>query len=131
MSLIPYDAAAHTLITKTDLDLLATQGPAMAFVSKTARGWLQFWNDDVGQPGFYPFDWVAAAYLVDPASFDCAFVQARVLREWAFWMLPRKGLLVDAQSDRGPPSSVTYCPQTAPSLHDQLISQPDPSLKAD
>jgi purine nucleosidase len=61
MTLIPYDAARATLITAADLDSLARRNPAHHWVVQTARDWPTFWNDDVGLPGFYPFDWIAAA----------------------------------------------------------------------
>ena len=54
---IPHDAARGTLITGADLDLLARRSPEYAWI---ARVWLAFWNADVGVPGFYPFDWLAA-----------------------------------------------------------------------
>lgn len=122
VTLIPYDAATQTLITGADLGNLADQGPAMAGVSHTARDWLAFWKDDIGLSGFYPFDWVAAAYLVRPDLIDCAVTRARVAREWTFWMVPHKTLLVgrDGDTDAG----VMYCPQTARRLHDVLIAQP-------
>jgi purine nucleosidase len=123
MTLIPYDAATGTLISGADLDGLAAQGAAMAYVSRTARGWLGFWNDDVGLSGFYPFDWVAAGYLRHPASFDCAVVRAQIVREWTFWLLPRDGLVVDALGEADA-SAVIYCPQAVPALHDLLISAP-------
>jgi inosine-uridine nucleoside N-ribohydrolase len=122
MTLIPYDAARATMIRAADLDALARQGPAHQWVALTARGWLEFWNDVVGLPGFYPFDWVAAAYLVDPDLFDCAPVDARVTREWTFWLMPRASLVVDGlpKGDVQTGSPVLYCPRTAPSLHDVL-----------
>lgn len=122
ITLIPYDAARTTLITATDLDNLARRGPPYRWVTRTSRDWLNFWNDVVGIPGFYPFDWVAAAYLTDPGFFDCAEVDARVTREWTFWVIPRSSLVIDgsANSNDRPRSHVLYCPKTDPSLHDVL-----------
>lgn len=120
--LIPYDAATGILISGADLELLAGQGPAMAHVSRAAQGWLGFWNDDVGLPGFYPFDWIAAAYLLHPDLFNCAKTRAKIAREWTFWLLPHQALLVG--DDRSSGAVVTYCPQTATTLHDLLIAQP-------
>jgi len=122
VTLIPYDAAAKIMITAADLDLLTTQGPAMAQVSQTARGWLAFWQDDVGLAGFYPFDWVAASYLLHPQMFSCAVTKARVAREWTFWLVPHPSLLVGDKSQPG--AAVTYCPQTTELLHDHLLAQP-------
>ena len=80
ITLIPYDAARITLITGADLENLAQKGTASAWVARTAQPWLAFWNDEAGLPGFYPFDWIAAAYLTDPGLFHCAAVIARMAR---------------------------------------------------
>lgn len=70
----------------------------------------------VGLPGFYPFDWVAAAYLTDPGLFDCAEVDARVTLEWTFWVILRASLVIDgsANANARPRSHVLYCPKTDP-----------------
>lgn len=124
MTLIPYDAARGTMITGADLDLLSGRGPTYGWLSETSRGWLDFWNSDVGLPGFYPFDWVAAAYLADPRLFDCASTTAAMVREWTFWVWPRPSLVVEAPvsdgSGTGP--SMLYCPKASPALHDLLMS---------
>lgn len=122
VTLIPYDAATDIMITATDLDLLAAQSPVMSLVSLTARDWLAYWTADIGLRGFYPFDWVAAAYLGHPALFNCAETGAVMAREWAFWALPRVGLQVGAAPDDAGEAGemVLYCPQTADALHDLL-----------
>ena len=122
ITLIPYDAARATLITAADLQKLARRGPPYRWVALNARDWLTFWNDVVGLPGFYPFDWVAAAYLTNPGLFDCAEVDARVTREWTFWVLPRASLVIDgtANDNVRTRSQVLYCPKTDVSLHDVL-----------
>ena len=123
ITLIPYDAARKTLITGADLDRLARKGAASAWVAQSARDWLSFWNDEVGLPGFYPFDWIAAAYLTDPGLFDCAAVTARMTREWTFWMMPHLSLVVDRRSYPGakPGQDIQYCPETSTLLHSALI----------
>jgi inosine-uridine nucleoside N-ribohydrolase len=122
VTLIPYDAARATLITAADLDRLTRRGRAHAWVAQTARAWLTFWKDVVGLPGFYPFDWIAAAYLAHPDLFDCAPVEARVTREWTFGIVPHQSLVVDAATDgQGQrKSKLLYCPRTDASLHDVL-----------
>lgn len=120
--LIPYDAAKSTVITGSDLDILSSQNGVFQSVADTARGWLKFWNDDVGLPGFYPFDWVAAGYLANPGLFDCAHTHSRVALEWAFWVIPRQGLLIGEMSSNDEvESGVLYCPHAASSLHDFLL----------
>ncbi|MBC7738092.1 MAG: hypothetical protein H7245_12955 [Candidatus Saccharibacteria bacterium] len=124
LTLIPYDAARATLITGADLDALALQGPPEAWVAQTARAWLTFWNEDVGLPGFYPFDWIAAAYLTEPARFRCATGTARVTQEWTFWLKRHESLVVEPRM--GPKDvaypEVLYCPETSASLHADLMA---------
>lgn len=129
ITLIPYDAARATLITGADLDALALQGAPEAWVAQTARAWLTFWIEDVGLPGFYPFDWIAAAYLTDPEKFNCATVTARMTREWTFWLMPHESLVVEPR--RGPTGKddleVLYCPEISTLLHAVLLD-PKPLL---
>lgn len=82
--LVPYDAAQQVQITADELDRLTRLGPAFAWVAGRARGWLDYWQVDIGQPGFYPFDWVAAAYVAEPDLFGCAVTNAWIEDEWAF-----------------------------------------------
>ncbi len=118
LTLIPYDAGRGMVIGAADLQDFAQRGPAQAWLVDQAQGWLAFWQKDVGLEGFSPFDWVAAAWLVAPELFDCARVRAEVRLEWAFWVWPRRGLVVDA-ADAG---DVLYCPRTSTRLHDLLLA---------
>ena len=124
ITLIPYEAARATLIIGADMDHLARRNRSGAWVAQTTRGWLAFWKDDVGLPGFYPFDWIAAAYLADPGLFKCAKVTARMTREWTFWVVPQASLVVEpsAPGDTSE-STVLYCPETSGTLHDLLIAE--------
>jgi purine nucleosidase len=125
ITLIPYDAARKTLITGADLDDLARKGAASAWVARSAQPWLAFWKDEVGLPGFYPFDWIAAAYLADPGLFDCAAVTPRMTQEWTFWIVPHPSLVVDVFTATGDPSESTvhYCPKASALLHDVLVTR--------
>lgn len=118
VTLIPYDAGRGVVIDTGDLERFAQGGPAQDWLAVQAGGWLEFWQKDVGLAGFSPFDWVAAAWLVEPASFDCATVTAGEKLEFAFWIWPRRGLVVE-QADGG---EVLYCPRTAPELHTLLLT---------
>lgn len=120
LTLIPYDAAIRASITTDDLQTLGRQGSALSWVAGTAMGWLEFWQHDIGQPGFYPFDWVAAAYVAQPRLFNCIETNVWIAREWAFRIYPRQNLLVGTSVDRQQAVAL-YCPQTAPSLHDYLL----------
>ncbi len=124
ITLIPYDAAHRIIITADDLENLDKRGGVYRWLAERTRGWLVFWNVDVGQPGFYPFDWVASAYLMRPELFDCAITKARIDREWAFWFYPRTALLVEPalQEEEGSTTGVLYCPKTSPVLHEYLMA---------
>ena len=124
VTLIPYDAATATLITGADLDALALRGMPEAWVAQTARAWLSFWNEYVGLPGFYPFDWIAAAYLTDPAQFNCATVNVRISREWTFWLIPHQSLVVEPRIGPNHKASreALYCSKTSPAMHRILMA---------
>ncbi len=121
LTLIPYDASLRASITAADLETLEQRGPALRWVASTARGWLDFWKRDIGQSGFYPFDWVAAVYVAKPGLFNCAETNVWIATEWAFWVYPRESLLVEPLTDRQQGVAL-YCPQTDPFLHDYLMS---------
>lgn len=117
VTLIPYDAGRGVVIGAAGLELFARQGSAQAWLAGEARGWLAFWQEDVGAEGFSPFDWVAAAWLVAPEMFDCATVRAGVRLEWAFWVWPRRGLVVEPADD----GRRLYCPGTSSRLPGLLL----------
>jgi purine nucleosidase len=118
ITLVPYDAGRGAVISGADLERYARTGPAQAWLAGQAQGWLGFWQDEVGTKGFYPFDWVAAGYLVAPWLFDCATVRAEVRREWALWLFPHDGLVVSPDSE----GTVLYCPRVGAGLHDLLLT---------
>ena len=125
-TLIPYDAARSVLITEGDLDRLAISGEAPAWVAKRARAWLDYWRRDVGLPGFYPFDLLAAAYIVDPGLFRCAEVHAWVGKDpksfIPFWnpMALLVGQERDPIHDAQAMGSLLYCPEVGPELGPNL-----------
>ena len=123
ITLIPYDAARETLINGVDMDRLARRNAVSAWVAGTTRDWLIFWKDEVGLLGFYPFDWIAAAYLTHPGQFRCATVTARMTRKWTFWIFPHASLVVEpsATEDSTARDDTLYCPETFGSLKETLM----------
>lgn len=93
-TLIPYEAARGISLTEADLSRLEAQGGAAAWVGSRARDWLDFWKEDIGRDGFYPFDLLAGAYVIGPHLFDCAEVNA-----WVEQGLQALGLVLQS---RGP-----------------------------
>jgi hypothetical protein len=100
-------------------------------VAEAARGWLDFWRDDIDQPGFYPFDWIAAAYVAEPSLFNCGEPWAWIEREWGFQLLPKSSLLVDRDKPHSATASkVIYCPAADSRIHAVLMSSPPPIVSA-
>lgn len=81
ITFVPYDAARHVEVTAADLERLGSRGGAAAWVAARSRAWLRFWNEDMGRAGFYPFDLLAAVYLIAPARFRCARVEAAIAKD--------------------------------------------------
>jgi hypothetical protein len=47
--LVPYEAARKVGLGETDLEAIATTGPASRWVTDRARSWLKFWKTEVGR----------------------------------------------------------------------------------
>jgi inosine-uridine nucleoside N-ribohydrolase len=119
--LVPYDAARSVEITAAKLDRLAAQGGASAWVAESARGWLTYWNEDIGRAGFYPFDLMAAAYVIAPDRFGCARVLAGIGKDMLFLAPWRKSALLVTQRPQEleaaqPVREATYCPGLRPGV---------------
>jgi inosine-uridine nucleoside N-ribohydrolase len=103
MSFIPYDAARGIELTAADLDRMET---SLRWIVQRSRDWLDYWRSDIGRAGFYPFDLLAAAYVVEPSWLLCTPVRAwvgeddRLFRLWA-----RKALLVQPDAN----GAALYC----------------------
>jgi purine nucleosidase len=125
MTLVPYTAAREITLTESDLARLEAKGGSSAWVARRARGWLDFWKKDVGKDGFYPFDLLAAGYVLGPRRFDCANTNAWVGRDRRLW--GRVGLLVGLETEKPDrvqaQGDVVYCPRPAPDLQPWLTSQ--------
>ena len=113
LTLIPYEAARDAMVTPDDLGRIAASGSVGVWIVQGAAGWMDYWQDEVGLDGFYPFDLVAAQYVLSPGAFQCAGGTATVDFGWApdwLWVIDDAGLFVrpGAVSENGRP--VTYCP---------------------
>jgi purine nucleosidase len=124
-TLVPYEAAREVALTSDDMDRLQASGPAGAWVAQRARAWLRYWREEIGQPGFYPFDAVAAAFVLEPRLLRCAPARVRVARaEPPFGWFGAQAMFVTAALVPVPRGSmqarVTYCPEVAPELEQWL-----------
>ena len=127
VTLVPYEGARQVTLGEADLDALARASAAGAWVAARARGWLEYWREDVGREGFYPFDLVGAGYAVQPSLFDCADVVARVGKDrrlWG-WLGAPPALLVGPETGPadtpGAKGTVRYCPRLRPALSGWLM----------
>jgi hypothetical protein len=110
------ERARDVLLTPADIGQLAAPGPAGAWIARGARGWMEFWRTKVGLEGFYPFDLVAARFVMEPSVFFCAAAGARVEEGWApewLWPIDSAGLLAAPDDASGRAHSVTDCPRVA------------------
>lgn len=120
LTLTPYEAARRVRITGAELEAMTRAGGAGAWVADRSRGWLQYWRDDIGLDGFYPFDAVAAARVLRPDRFECAAVQAWVGEDPRIDWAPSgpHHLLVGLPVERPPQvlaeSRARYCPRIDP-----------------
>jgi purine nucleosidase len=127
--LVPYEAARSVRIGAADLDRIAASGPAGAWVAARSRGWLEFWKEDIGLDGFYPFDLVAAAFLLAPARFRCAKASLWIspnsrLQAWlGFPASLHVGLPEEKPSQVRAAGEAVYCPRLGDAMHGWLMQQ--------
>jgi purine nucleosidase len=130
ISLTPYAAAREVMVTRRDLARMKGGPRAAAWLAERAGPWLDYWEGDIGLPGFYPFDALAALYVLHPQQFSCAKASAWIAEDDrlpVLWRvaLGRTGLLVGLESDRPrmtrASGSVTYCGGVGDGLKDLLM----------
>lgn len=127
VTMVPYEAARRLVVSATDLDSLAAAGAAAAWVASRSRLWLEYWRKDVGLDGFYPFDLVAAAFLLRPDMFRCAEVRwwIRPSPRPLAWLGVGDPLFVGLQEEQAwdarSAGGATYCPELRDGLHDWLL----------
>ncbi len=131
-TLIPYEAAREVSLTAADVGRLESQGAAAAWVAARARGWLDFWKEEVGSDGFYPFDLLAGAYIVAPEQFNCAAAEAWVGKDVRLWHLffSPPALMVGLEGEKPEEVSasgrVVYCTGVASGMHRWLGARLSP-----
>jgi inosine-uridine nucleoside N-ribohydrolase len=121
LTLLPYDAAVDVEITREHLRQLAMRDETGAWIAARSEGWLEYWLTDIGRAGFYPFDLMAAAYVIAPSLFRCAGVQAWVGTDPVLFIpfLRPKALLVEPHDARTK-SRTAYCPAVEPEFHGRM-----------
>jgi inosine-uridine nucleoside N-ribohydrolase len=130
VSLTPYAAAREVMVTGRDLARMKGGPRAAAWLAERAAPWLAYWEGDIGLPGFYPFDALAALYVLHPLQFNCVKTSAWIAEDDRLPVLWRvalgsTGLLVGLESDRPQitraSGSVTYCGGVGDDLKNLLM----------
>lgn len=62
----PWEVSSHVWLTENDLDGLEDSGESGQYIAQHSRSWLKIWRDDLGAPGFNPFDTLAIAWVSHP-----------------------------------------------------------------
>lgn len=128
LTLVPYEAAREVQVAARHLTRMTVAGGAAAWVAARARGWLNYWEREIGRDGFYPFDLVAAGYLVRPDLFGCARASAWIGKDAGIlgW-LGRSGLFVRPRQERISRESAAapslYCPELMNDAGAWILSQ--------
>ena len=124
LTLIPYELARQVRLDATDLARIATQDVAGAWTAARCQAWLALWRERVGLDAFYPFDLMAALYVMAPRALDCARVTAWVGRDPELTVFDRSPALLVTQDDppanRFAASSARYCTTVRARVHDVL-----------
>lgn len=130
ISLTPYAAAREVMVTRQDLARMQDGPRASAWLAQRAGPWLNYWESDIGLSGFYPFDALAALYVLHPQHFNCAKAIAWIAEDdqlpvlWRV-VLGSTGLLAGSESDRPQVTrasgSVIYCGGVGDGLKDVLV----------
>ena len=121
---VPYAAARDVTLTSNDVDRIATSGEAASWVADRTRGWLDFWRSEIGREGFYPFDVLAAQYVLSPELFECARASARVAKDerlWNLWFHDPDAMLIESHGRTAGHVEVVYCPGSRPHLHQEMV----------
>lgn len=66
----PWEVSSHVWIEDADLDRLAAASACGAYLAGHARPWLRIWREDLGAPGFNPFDTLAIAAISHPTLLE-------------------------------------------------------------
>jgi len=127
-TLVPYEAARSIVLNSTVLDRMEAGGGAAAWVAEQARPWLAYWQREIGLEGFYPFDLVAAAYVIEPSLLRCGEIPLTVEDDtWLFGWLGYRALFVtpdeSADSRAYARGSALYCPDISPRLERWLADR--------
>jgi purine nucleosidase len=124
LSLVPYETSRQISITQKDLAALGSLGPLESTLAEAGRQWVKVWTLAFGREEFYPFDAVAALYVVSPTEFICKRAEARVEADRAISGSsygPQRLMIGALAWDATAPRFVTWCNKIRPLAKDALL----------
>lgn len=119
LDLIPFEVARQITIRPSDLATMAQRGDAAAvWLARSSEAWMEFWQDWLNDAGFFPFDSLAAGYLLHPAMFHCRSMSVAVVARPGLFV--RRTTLEVAPRQAARPSAV-YCDRVSPAFKPALL----------
>jgi inosine-uridine nucleoside N-ribohydrolase len=112
LTFAPWEVSSHVVLTRQELEPLASKNKGIAWLLPSALDWLNLWKTQFGMDGFNPFDALAVGYLVDPDTIACTRMSMRVETS-------DKPYLVVRESKDG--RMVTYCHTPSPKFKERLL----------
>ena len=104
--LVPYEVASKVSILPADLEHLRTNSRSQ-WLARISQPWLSFWQEDLKVNGFFPFDSLAVAYVINEQSFQCEKLAAKIERHRSLFIDSRDDLIISHDQYDGRP--VIYC----------------------
>ena len=66
----PWEVSSQVWITRDDLESLRSSSPTGEWIADTSGYWIEFWEREISDRGFNPFDTLAAGWLTHPHLVD-------------------------------------------------------------
>ncbi|WP_236974675.1 nucleoside hydrolase [Membranihabitans maritimus] len=120
--LCPFEISSKVWITYKDLDQLDDGSPANAWLTEASGPWLRQWQE-LGAPGFNPFDVLASHFIIFPGDiiFDSLNARLEIHPDDTLGNDNSTGYKQYLICDKGPGYPVTYCYDVVKGYHDKLI----------
>ncbi|MCG8414461.1 MAG: nucleoside hydrolase [Pseudomonadales bacterium] len=125
ITLIAYELGRQAIITATDIDLLADSSEVGRWLADRSQDWLYYWSRFVGREGFYPFDLMAVAYLLEPELMHCPEREAVIAPDRSLGIAgggPKSLMVLPPGQETAANRTVKYCDQLVVSKHWKPVS---------
>ena len=76
--LAPFELANQVWVSQKDLDKIAGTSTVADYLIQKTQPWLDMWTNELGAPGFNPFDALAAGFATNPNDFEWTEVNVEI-----------------------------------------------------